>query len=195
MKIFFASLTAASIAVMSAACAAPTESNDATNDTASEDLKTASLSGTYTINGKTDLTPYNSIVLSSNHTFTAEGGCRQDGPGPHCFAITHFSGSWKIVKSGPQLGAPGGVDQIQFTDSFKNVSTFFYSLANDQLVLTETFKGKATTFDRDLSKLPKLHSGSLCADKDNNTLGICPDDLPCEYDGPTGNVQRCLPPI
>jgi hypothetical protein len=35
----------------------------------------------------------------------------------------------------------------------------------------------------------------VCADKFNNTLGFCPDDFPCEVDGPSGNVQRCLPPI
>jgi hypothetical protein len=194
MKIFFASLTVVSLAVATGCSSAP-DPEAVQGDTASEDLTAAKLASTYTITGANNVTPYNTIVLSTNHTFTAEGGCRQDGPGAHCFAITHFSGHWKTLKSGPQLGAPGGADQIQFTDSFGNVNTFFYSLANDQLVLTETFKGKASTFDRDLSKLPKLRSGEICADKDNNTLGNCPEDLPCEYDGPDGNVQRCLPPI
>jgi hypothetical protein len=193
MKIFFASLAVVSIAVATGCSGAP-ESDNAQSDSTTEDL-TAKLSNTYTINGTTDLTPFNTIVLASNHTFTAEGGCRQDGPGPHCFAITHFTGHWKTMKSGPQLGAPGGADQIEFTDSLGNVNKYFYALANDQLTLTETYNGKVTTFDRDLSKLPKLKSDQICADKDNNTLGECPEDLPCEYDGPSGNVQRCLPPI
>jgi hypothetical protein len=182
------------IAALVSGCTAADQSSD--TDSSTDDLTAQSiLVGTYTITGATDTTMFNSLTLKSNHTFTGQGGCRQDTSGPHCFAITAPHGTWKTAKSGPQLGAPGGAAELVFTDSFGQKTTYFYSLTSDQLALSTTYRGDESLFDKDISGLKKLKSGAICADKYDNSLGICPEDLPCEYDGPSGETQRCLPPI
>lgn len=188
-------LALASLVVLGG-CAAKTENDPSTDDGSTDDDLTAAsvLASTFTITGKTDDTRFNSLTMKADHTFTATGGCRQDTTGPHCFAITSITGKWKTAKSGPQLGSPGGAAQLVFTDSLDQVDTFFYSLTNDQLSLSQTFRGTASHFDRDLSKLKKLKEFDTCADKYSNSLGECPEESPCEYNGPTG-PQQCLPPI
>jgi hypothetical protein len=135
------------------------------------------------------------VKLNSDNTFEATGGCRQDTKGPHCFAVTSIKGKWETSKSGPELGSPGGVAELVFTDSLDQKTTYFYSLINDELSLRATYSAKPSIFDKDISKLPKLKFDAVCADKYNNTIGLCPESTPCEYDGPSGDTQRCLPPI
>jgi hypothetical protein len=190
----FALKTLAPLALVVAGCAANTSAEPA-NSTSDDLAKRQSvLASTFTVTGATDETLFNSFTLKADQTFSGQGGCRQD-KAPHCFAVTSITGTWKTTTSGPQLGAPGGVPQLEFTDSLGQVTTYFYSLSSDQLTLQQAFGGDKTLFDRDISKLPKLRSDAVCADKYNNSLGQCPEDLPCEYDGPDSNTQRCLPPI
>jgi hypothetical protein len=196
MKFFFA-VTVLSISGIIAGCSASTDSNTGTTAGAADDLSTKTLSGTYAISSKEDATPYNSIVLKTDHDFSAQGGCRPNPSGPSCFAITAFHGTWKLLTSGPQLGSPAGAPQIEFTDSEGNVNTYFYTLQNDQLSVSETFDGKQSVFNKDISAIPTVGSGDECADKNGNTVGQCDEakDLYCEYDGPSATTQHCLPPI
>jgi hypothetical protein len=160
---------------------------------ASDDLTTASTSGTsvlvgtYALHGTTNETPFHSLTLNADHTFKAQGGCPINGPGPHCFAITAISGTWK-TKSSPA--------ELELTDSFGQVTDWFYSLKNDQLSLSKSAHGTSSKFDKNLDHLPHLRSMQECADKFGNTLGFCGGDFACLEDTTENTgISRCLPPI
>ena len=196
MKTLF-SLAALSLVTLAAAagCAGST-ADDSTSGSA--DLTAAAdkiLDGAYKVNG-TNATPFASITLAADHTYTALGGCTP-APGAivTCHAIVSYSGTWKVAKSGPQLGAPTGAAQLVLTDAGGTATTFFYSLKSDQLSLSTALVGSGTTFDKDVSTLPKLKLQDVCADADDNSVGICTESTPCEVEGPNSDVSRCLPPI
>jgi len=129
-------------------CSAASDSNESssTEDT-SADAITASqkLVGSYESSGD-DALPFYALTLSGNHRFNATGGCRQDGPGPHCGAISKISGTWKLVKSGPQLGAPAGVETLVIKDQFDQVDTYFYTLTGKKLDLATSYRGENNLF-------------------------------------------------
>jgi hypothetical protein len=89
-----------------------------------------------------------SYTFNADGTYTGRGGCRPDGDGPHCFAISATSGKWTIAKSGPQLGAPGGVPELVLVDSLNQKETFFYTLDGNTLKLSTAFRGQESTFER-----------------------------------------------
>jgi hypothetical protein len=179
-----------------AGCAAGTNDVSDGADSASDELNATSvLASTFESKGTTNDTLFHSITMRADHTFTATGGCPTNGTGPHCFAIIAIHGTWKTKTSGPQLGSPAGAAELELTDQLNQTTTYFYSLDSDQLSLSKTFNGRKSLFDRDVSHLPKLHSFDVCADKHDNSLGICPEDLPCVADGPNSTTERCLPPI
>jgi hypothetical protein len=194
MNTYFKLVCISFVTLVASACAAPAEPE--AQDSAGDELRVSVLVGDFALHGTQNDTPFNSITLSADHTFKAQGGCHGSGGGAaHCFAITAIHGTWKTTTSGPQLGHPQGAPQIELTDSFHQVTTYFYSLTSDQLALRKSFNGPKSVFDKDVSSLPKLHSFDVCADKFDNSLGVCPEDLPCEFDGPDSHTQRCLPPI
>jgi hypothetical protein len=91
-----------------------------------------------------------SYTFNANGTYDATGGCNPDpAPGEaRCFAITRASGKWTIMKSGPQLGAPGGVPELVLTDTFNQKDTYFYSVDAKTLSLSTVFRGQASTFQK-----------------------------------------------
>ena len=111
MKSIFA-LAAAALAVTALAstgCSSADESDPSAaepTDSSSDELRSSVLASTFTITGKNNDTLFNTLTMKGDHTFSGQGGCRQDGPGIHCHAITSVHGTWKTVTSGPQLGAP-----------------------------------------------------------------------------------------
>jgi hypothetical protein len=90
------------------------------------------------------------LTLNDDGTFDANGGCRPPGPtGAQCFALWHEHGTWTLQKSGPQLGAPGGAEQIVLTgDLGGDPDTYFISVGGDSIELSQTFRGKAAVFAR-----------------------------------------------
>jgi hypothetical protein len=184
-----------------AACAAGTGEDQQDNGAASaaDELQASQtpsvLVGTFSLKGDVDDMRFHTLTLNADHSFKAVGGCRQTGPGAHCFAITAIQGTWKTKTSAPLAGAPNGLPQIELVDSFNQTSDLFYSLKSDVLSLKNAHEGRATEFDKDLSNLPKLRDNAVCADKFDNTLGFCQHDFVCVAEGPDSNTQRCLPPI
>ena len=106
--------------------------------------------GTFTNpTGKEDDLLFFTFQFDADGTYKATGGCRPNpNGGPSCFAITQASGTWSIQKSGPQLGAPGGASEIVLVDSFKQKTTLFYKLDGKKLLLSETFNGKQSEFEK-----------------------------------------------
>ena len=86
------------------------------------------------------------ITFDADGTYDATGGCRPNPNGPSCFAITHATGTWTVVKSGPQLGAPGGADELELVDSFGQKSDYFFSVEANQLLLSTVYAGKQSVF-------------------------------------------------
>jgi hypothetical protein len=195
-----AAVSLAALTFVLAACSGTPESQDAnptsTGDDALSATQKSAFAGNWNVKGKND-TSFHTYAFKTDGTYTATGGCDQSpaAGAAHCGAILTQQGTWKVAKSGPELGAPTGAAQLVLTDSFDQKDAFFYTMKDDNLSLSTVYRGQASTFEHDLSTLKKLRSGEICADKDNNTIGNCPEDLPCEYDGPTGTVQRCYPPI
>jgi hypothetical protein len=178
-----------------AGCAGSSGDNAATDDDAlSSAAHPAGFVGSWKIDGANQ-TLFNAYTFKSDGTYSAVGGCNQSGSGPHCFAITTQSGSWKVQQSGPQLGSPAGVTEIVLTDSFHQTDAYLFTMKNDVLSFKTTMHGQVSKFDHDTSSLKKLRSSQICADKDNNTLGVCPDDLECLQLDSSSSTQRCLPPI
>ena len=177
-------------------CAGSTEdstsgSSDLTASAAADKI----LAGACRVNGA-NATPYASITLKADHSFAAQGGCTPTaGAIVTCHAVIEYSGTWKIAKSGPELGAPAGAPQLVLTDVGDNVHIFFYAMKSDHLSLSTSLIGSGTSFDKDTSALPKLQLQDVCADTDDNSVGICPESTPCAVDGPKSDVSRCLPPI
>jgi hypothetical protein len=168
----------------------------ASSDDALSATQRAAFAGTWNVTDTNNLDLlFHSYTFKTDGTYSAIGGCPQSGAGPHCFAITTQTGKWKVTKSGPQLGAPGGVQELVLTDSFNQKDTYFFFMKNDVLSLSTVFHGQVTKLEHDPSTMKRLRSGDVCADSFGNSVGQCPEDLPCEFDGPSGNVQRCLPPI
>ena len=176
-------------------CAGSTEdSTGGASDLTASSAADKILAGAYKVNGA-NATPYASITLKADHTFAAQGGCTPTaGAIVTCHAIISYSGSWKIARSGPELGAPGGAPQLVLTDAGDNAHAFFYALKSDHLSLSTSIVGSGTSFDKDISTLPKLQLQDVCADTDDNAVGICPESTPCAVDGPKSDVSRCLPP-
>ena len=121
------------------------DSNTTSTDNAAQDLTGANLVGAYQSSGTDELAFY-SITLSADHKYIAFGGCKQTGPGPHCFAITEQSGTWSVGKSGPELGAPGGAKQLILDDSFGQKTRYFYSISGKTLSLSTTYEGQVSRF-------------------------------------------------
>jgi hypothetical protein len=140
-------VTFLSIAAMTVGCSAASDAGEGSTEDTSADALTAAqkLVGTYESSGDDALSFY-ALTLSGNHRFKATGGCNPAGSGPHCFAISESSGTWKLVKSGPQLGAPAGVETIQTTDQFDQVDTYFYSLTGKKLELATSYRGDDNLF-------------------------------------------------
>jgi hypothetical protein len=180
-------------AVLVAGCGGSSENAATDEDALSSATHPVGFVGTWNTKGTND-TLFNAYTFKSDGTYSAVGGCDQHAA-IHCFAITTQSGHWKVQKSGPQLGAPAGASEVVLTDSFNQKDTYFFTMKNDVLELRTAIIGQASSFDHDVSDLKKLRSGATCADANNNSIGVCPESTPCEYDGPTGNIQRCLPPI
>ena len=131
-------------------CAADTSSASGEDPGVVEgDVKASTLAGTY-VNpaSENDDLAFYALTLNADHTYTAQGGCRQDGPGVHCFAMTSFHGTWTTKKSGPQLGAPGGAQELVLTDSFAQKSSYFYALSGGTLSLSTTYRGAASLFEK-----------------------------------------------
>jgi hypothetical protein len=107
------------------------------------------LLGTFTNPPNTDNSlRFFSYSFSEDGSFKAIGGCRPNPNGPSCFAVTGASGTWLIQKSGPQLGAPGGVSQLVTVDTFNQKDVFFYKIDGNKLELSTTFGGKVSEFDK-----------------------------------------------
>jgi hypothetical protein len=106
--------------------------------------------GTFTNpDGKEDDLLFFTFAFASDGTYKATGGCRPNpNGGPSCSAITQASGTWSIQTSGPQLGDPAGAPQLVLVDSFKQKTTLFYKLDGKNLMLSETFNGKQSEFDK-----------------------------------------------
>ena len=174
-------------------CAAKTD--DSSDDTAGSDesdlIRAATLAGTYEnpTTENNDL-PFYSITFGADHTYTATGGCRQDGPGAHCFAISRFTGTWAGHKSGPQLGAPGGAQQIVMTDSFNQKNSYFYSLVSGKLSLTETYRGTASVFEKHVD-LPAGPTGSF---KSTGADSLPFFSIQINTDGTFSATGGCKPP-
>jgi hypothetical protein len=107
------------------------------------------LVGTFTNPPNTPNTlPFFSYTFNADGTYKATGGCRPNPGGPSCFAITGATGTWSIEKSGPQLGAPAGANQLVTVDSFKQRDAFFYKLDGNKLELSTTLVGQMSEFDK-----------------------------------------------
>jgi hypothetical protein len=103
--------------------------------------------GTFTNpEGTENDTRFFSYGFAADGTYKATGGCRPNPNGPSCFAITGATGTWSIDKSGPQLGAPGGLPELVLVDSFNQKDTFFYSFDGNKLSLKTTVNGKESIF-------------------------------------------------
>jgi hypothetical protein len=109
----------------------------------------AKLTGTFVNpqDAEDDLTFF-SFTFNADGTYSATGGCRGTGASgvATCHAIIQASGNWSIDKSGPQLGAPGGLPELVLVDSFKQKQTLFYSIDGSKLTLKTTVNGKASLF-------------------------------------------------
>ncbi|HEY8072775.1 MAG TPA: hypothetical protein VIF62_01665 [Labilithrix sp.] len=89
-----------------------------------------------------------SFSFASDGTYEATGGCRPNPSGPSCFAITKASGKYTVTRSGPQLGSPAGADEIVLTDSFKQKTSYFFSVDGKKLELSTVFNGKKSVFEK-----------------------------------------------
>ena len=173
--------------------------DDSSADTTDDAIKSAShpagFVGTWNAESKSTL-PFYAYTFESNGTYSARGGCKPNPKGPSCFAITSSSGSWKVQKSGPQLGDPAGAEELALKDSFNQTDTYFYTMTNDVLSLSTTYRGKASKLDHDVAGLKNLRSGATCEDQNGNSLGNCTGDLEClQSDLADDSPYECLPPI
>jgi hypothetical protein len=82
-----------------------------------------------------DHSPFASLTLGSGSAFTEVVPCVSGGV-ESCHSILQVSGKWKLVKSGPQLGAPEGVPQLALTDSSGNLTSYFVTLSSDESTLS-----------------------------------------------------------
>jgi hypothetical protein len=98
--------------------------------------------------GEPDSLLFYAFTFDASGSYDATGGCNPNGPGAHCFAITHSQGKWSIEKGGPQLGAPGGVDQLVLVDQFGQKTAYFFSADAKTLSLSTVFRGMESVFTK-----------------------------------------------
>jgi hypothetical protein len=89
-----------------------------------------------------------SFTFKTDGSYSARGGCRPGGEGAHCFAIIAQNGTWALAKSGPQLGAPLGAEQLVLTPDFGDEARYFYSIDNGTLSLSEVMRGQQSVFTK-----------------------------------------------
>ncbi len=194
-KIMFALVAFTAILAGCSSGSSDESSADTTDDAIKSASHPAGFVGSWEAESDSTLLYY-SYTFESNGTYSARGGCKPDPSGPHCFAITSQTGTWKTQKSGPQLGDPAGAQELVLKDSFDQTTTYFYSMENDVLSLSETFRGKVSKFDHDVTDLKNLKSGATCQDQNGNSLGNCTGDLEClQSDLSDTSPYECLPPI
>jgi hypothetical protein len=194
-KITFALVALTAILAGCSSSSSDDNSADTTDDAIKSASHPAGFVGTWEAEKDSTLLFY-SYSFKSDGTYTAQGGCKPNPSGPSCFAITRASGTWKTQKSGPQLGDPAGAQELVLKDSFDQVDTYFYTMTNDVLSLSETYRGKVSKFDHDVADLKSLRTGAKCEDSDGNSLGNCTGDMEClQSDLADDSPYECLPPI
>jgi hypothetical protein len=120
---------------------APAPSSGNEQDVSATTLQ-SQLVGTWNIGGDApNDAPFSSFTLSADSTFQATRACVSTPGAATCHSITFTKGTWTLQKSGPQLGAPAGAQQIKLTDSFNQDSVFFLSLSGGTLTLSESLIG------------------------------------------------------
>jgi hypothetical protein len=147
-----ASVAALSFTLFAAGCAVQASDNAASSSAAAIS-SSEKLVGTWGQTGGDNLAFY-SFTFKSDHEYTAQGGCRPNPNGPSCFAITGSQGTWKLAKSGPQLGAPAGADEIVLDDQFGQETTYFYSVDDSTLSLSTIWMGDTSTFTKGSANAP-----------------------------------------
>jgi hypothetical protein len=89
----------------------------------------------------------------------------------------------------------GSTHYIRFLDQsgkLMNRFAFRTSSGGDKLQLRKT--NETTWFDLTNLDTRQLSEGEKCADDRGNSLGQCPDNFGCEYDGPGADAEQdCLP--
>jgi hypothetical protein len=189
MKIAILAAVLSSSAFVFGCSGAANQANDTTSTTDQDLSVSAKLNGTFEEVGKdaADLGYYAYTFKSSNHTFKAVGGCRQDGPGVHCFAISEESGTWSVAKTSK------GEELTLDTDGHK--STYFLSIGGNTLILSKLTNINASTNFYLESWAKKIPIMDICADENGKSLGECADDgnFACGDDGLNDGVQTCTP--
>jgi hypothetical protein len=145
-----ASLAALSVAFFAGCAVAPSDAASTTGSAISS--KSSKLVGTWEAEGYNPANiAFYAFTFNSDGSYSAQGGCPQNGPGPHCFAITGSQGTWKTALSGPQLGDPQGAEQIVMDDQFGQETTYFYTLSSTGKTLslfTQITLAQISKFDR-----------------------------------------------
>jgi hypothetical protein len=151
------------------ACAVKaTDSNTASSGAA---VSSSKLVGTWVDNGA-DALLYYSFTFHSDHTYAAMGGCNPNA-GLTCFAITESQGTWTLDKSGPELGAPAGADQLVLDDQLGNETAYFYSLSGETLSLSTTLVGSPSNFVKQ-SDNPPPPSQTACEQAGGSCVALAP---------------------
>jgi hypothetical protein len=178
-------LIIASCSFLAFGCSAAAPSS--VGSTAGAESSSDKLDGLFEAVGTTDLSVGNSYTFHSDGTYTYAGGCPQDGPGPHCFAITAGSGTWEIKKDSPQ-------DKIVLDDDNGNEDTYYISYGGNTLTFNKTLDGSTAYFFKE-SWTRDIPIGDVCQDNNGNSLGNCSDsgNFACGEDGTGDNVYTCVP--
>jgi hypothetical protein len=161
-----ASLAALSLSIFTGCAVAP--ASDAASTTGSAiSSKSDKLVGTWEAEGTNAANvAFYTFTFNSDGSYSAQGGCPQNGPGPHCFAITGSQGTWKAALSGPQLGDPEGAEQIVLNDQFGQETSYFYTVSSTGKTLslfTQIALAQVSKFDK-------------------SDDGAAPSDVPANWD-------------
>jgi hypothetical protein len=128
--------------------------------------------GTYDVSFGT----YYSMTLNLDGTYQLIGGCKQTGPGLHCFAITEDNGHYKLTKSGSHkyirlYSDPNG-GELVYRFSYKVSGTHRQTVS-----MTETHTGETSTAT--LENADKSQEGESCGGF-VATANACAPDLVCQ---------------
>jgi hypothetical protein len=133
------SMFALSFSLFAVGCGgAPSEANGGADQASTTK---SSLVGSYKASSLSSSSPFASLTLKADGTYSAAHLCGGNG---ECKALLPTdTGTWTTKKSGPQLGAPAGVQEIvlKSSSSFYGTTTYFYSESAGSLSIFTSVNG------------------------------------------------------